>query len=137
MMISDDVDKLRYDIGSGKLNSWEDIHIRYNDLWNKYTLDKQRHAYATLCELYGTENLTKTAWASALDKGVQIQKYICDQVYRSRKKDFDNPYRQTTFRNMAEMKAACGTVEENSFIVQVKQETDNFEILTRELKERG
>jgi hypothetical protein len=136
MMVRDDVDKLRADIGTGKLNSWEDIHVRYNDLWNKYTVDKQKHAFATLCELYGTENLTKTDWKSALNKGVQIQKYICDQVYRSRKKDFDNPYRQTTFRNMAEMKAACGTVDENSFIVQVKQETANFEILTAKLKER-
>ena len=57
MMQKDDVDKLRTDIGSGKLKTWKDIHKRYNDLWVKYTVDKQKHAFATLCELYGKENL--------------------------------------------------------------------------------
>jgi hypothetical protein len=34
------------------------------------------------------------------------------------------------------MKAAFGTVEENSFIVQVRQETNEFEILVEEMKRR-
>jgi hypothetical protein len=137
MMKRDDVDKLRSDIGSGKLKTWEDIHKRYNDLWIIYTTDKQKHAFATLCELAGVENLTKDDWISAMNKVVNIQKFVCDQVYSSRKKDFDNPYRQTTFRNMAEMNAAFGTVEENSFIVQVRLETEDFEILVEEIKKRG
>jgi hypothetical protein len=131
-----DVDTLRADIGSGELKTWKDIHNRYDDLWIKYTIDKQKHAFATLCNLYETENLTKEDWISALNKAVKIQKFVCDQVYNSRKKDFDNPFRQTTFRNMDEMKAAFGTVEENSFIVQVKQETNEFEILVQEIKRR-
>jgi hypothetical protein len=137
MMHKVDVDKLRFDIGSGKLNSWKDIHNRYDDLWIKYTSDKQKHAFATLCELYKTDNFTINDWKSALNKALKIQKYICDQVYLSRKKDFDNPFRQTTFRNMTEMKAAFGTVEENSFIVQVAQETYDFEKLTEVIKNRG
>jgi hypothetical protein len=137
MMSKDDLDKLRLDIGSAKLETWKDIHNRYNDLWAKYKTDKQKHAYATLCELYGTENLTKAEWKSALDKTVTIQKYVCDQVYSSRKKDFDNPYRQSTFRSKAEMKAAFGTIEENSFILQVRQETDEFEKQVEEIKKRS
>jgi hypothetical protein len=131
-----DVDKLRSDIGSGKFKSWKEIHGRYDDLWTKYTVDKQKHAFATLCELYGTENLTKSHWESAVDKAVAIQKYIYDKVYSSRQKDFENPYRQATFRNMDEMKAAFGTLEENSFIVQVKKETEEFEKLAKKIKKR-
>jgi hypothetical protein len=131
------MDKLRFDIGSGKLKTWKGIHKRYDDLWVKYTVDKQKHAFATLCELSGTEKLTKTEWKSALNKAVNIQKFVCDQVYISRKKDYDNPYRKTTFRNVAEMKAAIGTVEENSFIVQVRKETEDFEILTEKIKKRN
>jgi hypothetical protein len=137
IMQKNDVDKLRFDIGSGKLMTWKDIHNRYDDLWVKYTVDKQRHAFATFCELSRTEKFTKTEWKSALNKAVNIQKFVCDQVYISRKKDYDNPYRLTTFRNMAEMKAATGTVEENSFIIQVRQETEEFEILTEEIKKRN
>jgi hypothetical protein len=136
MMQKEDVDRLRADIASDKLKTWKDIHSRYDDLWVKYTLDKQKHSFATLCDLTGTENLTKDEWLSALNKTVKIQKFVCDQVYNSRKKDFDNPFRKTTFRNMAEMKAAFGTVDENSFIIQVRKETDDFELLMEEIKKR-
>jgi hypothetical protein len=134
LMLREDVDKLRSDIGSGKLKTWKDIHKRYNDLWVKYVTDKQKHAYATLCEIYGEDSLSPANWRSALDKAVGIQKYVCDQVYSSRKKDFDNPYRQTTFRNKDEMKAAFGTVDENSFIIQVRKETEDFEKLAEKFR---
>jgi hypothetical protein len=137
IMQKSDLDKLRSDIGSGKLKSWNDIHSRYDNLWAKYTVDKQKHAFATLCELYGTENLTKAEWNEALKKAVDLQKYVSDQVYVTRKKDYDNPFVQSTFRNMDEMTAAIGTIEENSFIIQVRQETKDFEILTEEIKKRN
>jgi hypothetical protein len=136
MIQKDDVDKLRFDIGSGNLQTWEEIHNRYDDLWVKYSVDKQKHAFATLCGLTGTENLTTDEWKSAVYKAETIQKYICDQVYSSRKKDFDNPYRHTTFRNMDEMNAAFGTVDENSFIVQVRKETEDFKRLAEQIIKR-
>jgi hypothetical protein len=136
MMQKDDVDILRFDIGKGKLNTWKDIHNRYDDLWVKYTLDKQKHAFATLCDLYIYDDLTIDGWVQALNKAINIQRFISDQVYNSRKKDFDNPYRKTTFRNMAEMEAAFGSVDENSFIIQVRQETKDFEKLVEEIKKR-
>jgi hypothetical protein len=137
IMQIDDVDKLRNDIGSGRLKIWKEIHDRYNDLWTKYRLDKQKHAFATLCDLYGKENLNINDWNSALEKTVKIQKFVCDQVYSSRKKDFDNPFRQSTFRNTAEMNAALGTIDENSFIIQVNKETEDFVLLVEEIKKRS
>jgi hypothetical protein len=83
------------------------------------------------------DDLSLSDWKSALTKTVKIQKFVSDQVYNSRKKDFDNPYRHTTFRNMAEMKAAFGTIEENSFIIQVRKETEDFEIKAEEIKKRS
>ncbi|MBS0011751.1 MAG: DUF4954 family protein, partial [Bacteroidales bacterium] len=58
IMKQSDVDKLRSDIGAGKLKSWEEIHSRYDKLWLKYPLDKQKHAFAVLSELYETDKLT-------------------------------------------------------------------------------
>jgi hypothetical protein len=134
IMKKEDLDKLRSDIGSGKLSSWEDIHDSYNKLWNKYPLDKQKHAYEILCELLGT--ITGEKWESALNKAVNIQEFICDQVFTSRKKDYDNPFRQATFRNADEMKAAIGTIDDNSFIIQVRKETDDFKKLVNDIKSR-
>jgi hypothetical protein len=124
LMKKSDLDLLRSDIGMGKLIDWKDIHNRYDMLWEKYTLDKQKHAFATLCELSGTEQLTRSQWNDALDKATVIQQFVCDEVYASRKKDYDNPFRQSTFRNEDEMKAAIGTIEDNSFILQVREETE-------------
>ena len=128
-----DVDQLREDIGSGALGSWEDIHQRYDQLWQGYPLEKQRHAFAVLCELYATKQLTKDQWVDALNRAVEIQRYVRDQVYISRKKDFDNPFRQATYRNLDEMTAAIGTIDDNSFVNQVRQETEKFEQIAAEL----
>ena len=137
LMAKVDVDRLRSDIGSDKLKTWEEIHKRYDELWNKYHTDKQKHSFATLCDLMGKKDLTLADWNSALGKTVNIQKFVSDQVYSSRKKDFDNPFRQSTFRNKDEMTAAYGTIDDISFIVQIRNETEEFIILTEELKKRA
>jgi hypothetical protein len=132
-----DLNELCSDIGSGMLSSWTEIHDRYNTLWGKYPIDKQKHALTILYELLETDKITDLQWESALNRAIEIQEYICDQVYISRKKDYDNPFRQATFRNQDEMKAAIGTIDDNSFIVQVKKETEEFRKLVKEIRNRN
>jgi len=132
-----DLDQLRSDIGSGKLSTWREIHHRYDKLWDRYTLDKQKHAYALLCELLNTDRLSESLWHTALDKVIDIQKYICEQVYVSRKKDYDNQFRKATFRKPEEMEAAIGTIDDNSFIIQVKEETGEFLKLVESIRSRS
>ena len=132
-----DVEQLRNDIGQSTLSQWRDIHDRYDRLWRAYPLEKQRHAYKTICLLFETDELTNTQWRSAIDKAVSIQEYICEQVYQSRKKDFDNPFRQATYRNEQEMSAAIGTIEDNSFVKLVREETKTFKNTVDEIKKRN
>ena len=49
-----------------------------------------------------------------------------EAVYSSRRKDYDNIYRKATFRNPEEMKACIGVIGDNTFIVQVAEETKVF-----------
>ncbi|MHC4075514.1 MAG: DUF4954 family protein [Planctomycetota bacterium] len=132
-----DADRIRSDIGAGKLNNWQEIHDRYDELWDAYSLGKQRHALASLCEILGAETVTKELWQTALDKAVEIQEFVRDQVYITRKKDFDNPFRQATFRNLDEMTAAIGTIEDNSFVKQIRSETEDFKKRIQEIKKRN
>lgn len=133
-----EADRLRADIGSGMLDTWDSIHERYNKLWEAYPLAKQRHAFATLCDLLGISGTpTRQQWLSALDTGVKLQEYVRDQVYASRKKDDENPFRQATYRNPAEMKATVGTADEDPFIKQVQKETVAFKKAVEEIKKRG
>lgn len=121
------------DIKSKQLDSWTDIHNRYDELWNKYDNDKQSHAYLLLCCLLGVEKLSHSQWIEVLNKAASVQDYINNQVYASRKKDYDNPFRKATYRNDEEMMAAIGTIDENKFIVQIKDETLLFKQQIEEL----
>ncbi len=136
LMPAADADKIRADIGASKLDSWEKIHNRYDEIWQQYPLAKQRHAFAVLREIC-EGNLDKQRWSAMLDEAVRIQQYVCDQVYASRKKDFDNPFRKATYRNMEEMTAAIGTIEDNSFVKQVRAETEEFKNKIEQIKRRG
>ena len=127
-MPQEDVDQLRADINNGVLNNWNEIHQRYDELWTRYQAEKTRHAYFSLMFLYKDETdvLTDAMWKETLQKAIDIQQYICDQVYESRKKDYDNLFRNATFRNEAEKIAVIGKIDEVSFVKQIRKETEAF-----------
>ncbi|MCQ2265734.1 MAG: hypothetical protein MJZ46_06830, partial [Bacteroidales bacterium] len=62
--------------------------------------------------------------------------YICDQVYVSRKKDYDNQFRNATFRNETEKIAVIGKIDEVGFVKQIRRETREFIALAHEMKSR-
>ena len=121
-----DVDALREAIRTGRLDSWQAVHDEYDRLWAEYPLARRQHAMATLLELLGLEQLTGQAWADALDRAVDIQKYIAEQTYLTRRKDDENPFRQITFDTPEQMRAVLGSADDNSFVTQVRQETEAF-----------
>ncbi|MCQ2301260.1 MAG: DUF4954 family protein [Bacteroidales bacterium] len=134
MMPNEYVEQLRNDINEGVLNTWDEIHQRYNELWENYQQEKLRHSYLSLLYLLQTDNLSQEAWNETLDKAVEIQQFICNQVYESRKKDYENPYRNATFRNEEEKIAVIGTIDETSFVKQVKEETEQFVAHVKEIR---
>jgi len=135
-MPEDDVDQLRADIRDGVLNTWDEIHQRYKKLWIDYQQEKLRHAYFALMFLYkdDADVMTEEMWHENLDKAVQIQQFICNQVYESRKKDYDNEIRSKTFRNEAEKLAVVGRIDEVSFVRQIREETEKFVALVQKYK---
>ncbi|MBO7587123.1 MAG: DUF4954 family protein [Bacteroidales bacterium] len=124
----DDVDTLRHDINHGILNTWTDIHRRYDEIWERYPLEKLRHAFSSLRFLYHEKYgiMTQELWVKLLQKASDVQQFICDQVYLSRKKDYDNPFRNATFRNEEEKIAVIGELEEVSFVKQIREETERY-----------
>ncbi|MGO8744894.1 MAG: DUF4954 family protein [Thermoguttaceae bacterium] len=132
-----EVERLQADIKCGRLNSWNEIHGRYDELWAVYPLEKQRHALATLLRIRLAQRLTPELWNEALDEAIRIQEYVCNQVYLTRKKDFDDPFRKITFRNAAEMRAVLGEPAENGFVRQVRAETEAFRRLLESLRAPG
>ena len=124
----DDVDTLRHDVNHGILNTWADIHHRYDEIWERYPLEKLRHAFSSLRFLYHEKYgiMTRELWVKLLQKASDVQQFICDQVYLSRKKDYDNPFRNATFRNEEEKIAVIGELDEVSFVKQIREETEKY-----------
>ena len=136
LMSMEDVDQLRSDIKDGTLNTWKEIHHRYNEIWKKYPIDKLRHAYMSLKHMLGVETLTVEDWNNALNKGIDLQQYIYDQVYETRKKDYQNKFRQATFLSEDEMIAAWGKLDENSFILNQRKELKEFTERVQNVRKR-
>jgi NDP-sugar pyrophosphorylase family protein len=116
-------------IREGKLGSWHEIHAAYDAMWAAYGEDKRRHAWATLktlLEVASVDAVSDALWRKQLDEVVATQKFVCEQVYLTRKKDYENPFRQTTFRNADEMTAVMGTAETNSFVCDMREQTEQF-----------
>ena len=136
LMMTSDLERLLTDIKEGRLDSWKAIHHRYNEIWKRYHTDKLRHAYLSLCFVLGTDKMTPELWLQALAHEERIQRFISEQVYLSRKKDHDNPYRASTCRNAAEVMAVFGHVDDNSFVRQMRQECQHNMHIIEALRNR-
>jgi hypothetical protein len=133
---ADDLKAIRKDICKGKLSSWSAIHQAYDNLWGKYPLDKQRHAFGTLLALLGVTELTPELLSQSLDVALEAQQYIADQTFLTRKKDDDDPFRRITFASEQEKTAVLGCAEENSFVKQVRRETAAFADMVEQVRQR-
>ena len=137
LVSSADLTQLLSEIKAGQYRTWPEIHAAYDKLWAVYPQQKLQHALATLLTLLDAPELTPQAWNQTLDEAVRIQEFIRDQVYISRKKDYDNPFRQATFANAEEMRAVIGTAEDNSFVKQTRKDTDAFKVLVQNIRARA
>ncbi len=126
LMSMDDLNRLKQDIKDGNINTWKEVHHRYTEIWKHYPIDKLGHAFQSLKHVLRLETLTDEDWLKVLNRGIEIQNYVFSQVYESRKKDYDNIFRQSTFLSEDEMVAAWGRLDDNSFIRQQREETKEF-----------
>ncbi|MCY2928495.1 MAG: DUF4954 family protein [Planctomycetota bacterium] len=131
------VDDLRAQTRSGELATWDDIHAAYDRLWQEYPRAKQRHAWATLLWVLKTPALTPRTWGQALERAVELQRLIAQRVHQSRCKDYEDSFRRAVFESPEEMHAVLGDVEDNTFIRQVREETDRMIGRLEALRQRG
>ncbi|MFP4139569.1 MAG: DUF4954 family protein [Phycisphaerae bacterium] len=129
LVLESDVDALAEEIRTGALVGWEAVHERLDALQEAYPQRRCRHAAAVLKRILTTDKLNRNEWAHTLRELAALQKIVADEVVRTRRKDDVNPFRASTYRSQAEMKAVVGTVETNEFVAHIRRETD--ELLSR------
>jgi hypothetical protein len=122
------VDQLRREISADTHRNWDDIHQVYGLWYDEYPLDKARHAWAVLAFLGGKDDAFFLK--QKLSESVEIRRWISDQIYQTRLKDYRDPFRKATFRNNAEMEKILGKPDENPFIRLAREKDRQYEELT-------
>jgi len=125
-------------IRRGRLRSWQEIHREYDTLWAEYPLDKALNALEILRFLEGSPApISPERWNALLDRGVELAQYIAEEVYRTKLKDYNDPFRSITYRNNAERDAVLGPLEKNPFVTAAREAAAAFSRLARSARSRG
>ena len=115
---------LRKNIGAGKYKTWHEIHEAYSELQTHYAEDKAANAYAALLFAADVPNISKKHFTQLVNEACGICDYIAEEVYRTRNKDYTDPFRSITYRNKAEQLAVISSVEKNELVAAAKEEAE-------------
>ncbi|MCL2382412.1 MAG: DUF4954 family protein [Treponema sp.] len=140
------VDELRSRIRQGDVDSWDAIHAFYDQMAASYPLDKARHAWEVYRYLKakpalggdGADHPLKDSslFKKELETLIMLRRFIAEQVYFSRAKDYSDPFRAITYRNRYEMEQVAGTASGNSFVKLVREQANLDEERLEKLSRR-
>ncbi len=136
LMPEEVVHQLKTEIKENIINSWQSVHHFYRLQGEVYQQQKREHALASLAEIrqMNLSDLSVGDVEKWLDEAIAIKKMMMDAIYSSRAKDYSNPFRKMTYENEREMEEVLGKLDDNSFIIQQKQELDDFTKLVNTIK---
>jgi hypothetical protein len=123
-----EVDKLKRNIKSGKVDSWDTLHNFYRQQGDAYENDKLGHAYTSLLEILNItpRQFTPALFKQLLQQALDTKTWMSKGIYDSRAKDYSNAFRKMIYENNEEMNSVLGKLEDNSFIQQQLAELDEM-----------
>ncbi len=128
LMPSDEVEKLKRNIKSRKINTWQKVHDAYKKEGDNYEGNKLIHAYTSLLEIENitSKQFTPELFRNLLEKSVVTKSWMSDGIYESRAKDYTSPFRKMVYENKKEMDIVMGRLEDNQFIQDKLKELDVY-----------
>ena len=123
-----DLDALLDDIRTGNVNDWNTVHHHYHRLSNDYPTHKFAHALASLLEIHHIQRseLSPGFIQQVIDESVHTKRWVCEEIHKTRAKDYQNRFRQMVYENEAERDAVVGSLAENTFIEQQEAEYEAY-----------
>ena len=116
-----DLENLKQRIKTGDISDWNGVHQAYLQLADAYPQAKTHHARQILVNIireeYPPDNGDARATAAELlNRTERINDFLLDGIRESRRKDYENPFRNLTYDNHHERDAVLGKLEDNDFI---------------------
>ena len=135
LMKSTDVEKLKQQVKTGRIQNWQQLHDVYKKLGAAYPYDKTEHAYISMLETLGitSKQFTPSRFREVLVRAVATKEWMCKGIYESREKDYTNPFRKMVYDTKKEMEAVIGKIEENTFIQEQLRQLDIFKKNVKEI----
>src|SRR5690606_31817849 len=124
----EDVLKLRKNIRSNEIKSWDDIHEYYATEGERYEEKKTLHAITALLEIeqISITDLTKKVFTEWVKEIKTTKQWMVDSIESSRKKDYTNPFRKMMYDTQEELDEVLGKFDDNVFIKDQKAELKVF-----------
>ncbi|HWK55839.1 MAG TPA: DUF4954 family protein [Parapedobacter sp.] len=131
-----DLNTLLNDIRDGKLDDWSAVHQCYHRLSSNYPVHKLGHALSSLLEINGMQRseLTAAFIQQVIDESVLTKQWICQEIHKTRAKDYQNRFRQMVYENEAARDAVVGSLTDNAFIQQQQAEYERYVSSIPEIK---
>ncbi|MHC8948991.1 DUF4954 family protein [Sphingobacterium hungaricum] len=125
-------------IKSKEINSWKFVHKTYHYLSEAYPIHKLEHAIISLQEI---SEVPYTNWNqdflhTIFDDCESTKEWILSEIYKSREKDYVNPFKAMVYESYEEMEIVIGKLEDNAFINQQRQELEDFKRDLQIIKEK-
>lgn len=122
------VDELCAKIKAKKINSWQAVHAFYDACQESYGDWKARYSIYLLEQLYSRkiQDFTKEIFKDIIADVTVVSNDMLSDSYYSRKKDYYDPFRQMTYGDEEEMTAVLGSLNDNSFLRDLKAQTALF-----------
>ena len=131
---SEKIKELFASIKDGSINNWDSVHQYYKICECAYDQYKVRYALYLLEQLYNRpiEEFSVDLYRNITDDVSIVAYDIYNASLKSREKDYTDYYRNMTFRSQKEMETVIGPLRDNSFLRELRANTENF---TKEIRE--
>lgn len=122
-------------IKTGEINSWDAVHEYYKLCSCAYDQYKVRYALYLLEQLYSRpiEEFSVDLYRNVTDDVSIVAYDIYNASLKSREKDYKDYYRSMVYRSEEEMDIVIGPLEDNSFLRQLRADTEEFTTKIREI----
>ena len=132
---SEKIRELFENIKNGSINSWDAVHQFYKLCECAYDQYKVRYALYLLEQLYSRpiEKFSVDLYRNITDDVSIVAYDIYNASLKSREKDYTDYYRNMVYRSETEMASVLGPLEDNSFLRQLRVDTEKFTTQIREI----
>ena len=132
---SEKIKELFEAIKNGTVNNWESVHQFYKFCECAYEQYKVRYALYLLEQLYSRpiEEFSVDLYRNITDDVSIVAYDIFNASLKSREKDYKDYYRSMVYHSEDEMNSVIGPLEDNSFLRQLRTDTEEFTKKIREI----